>query len=434
MLYELVTARRLFKGDNDYLTMAMIVEGDVPPPSSLRPELPAALDEIIMRALAKSPEARYQTAYDLRSALESFAAEHELRTSAKSVADYLASVFGHRPEPWHEPGGVASVDDGDVDFDASPHGAVPTPSHGVQRIEQTAVGAGAPISLARDVARGHAPAPGTADFDEHPTRIDVEPDQEETATLQSDGSPRPRDADPDADDSGTRTLTGTGTGKPADASTTTAAPPIAAPPIADLPAGPPPAPRRAAMVATPPTATAVASHPPAPRAPPSVLRAPPAGAPPAGAPPAAGPHRQAPSAGAPPPGALGGAPTSPGSGPVRRNGDASGRRLPAAPILPASPPPLPVARAEADADAADEATTVEPPLFPFAEPVFDAQPPEAVYVPPPLPPVRPLPPLQRWGLVGAVLLIPIVIGLFARACRDDRAAGGPPPAALTGGP
>ncbi len=101
VLYELATARRLFKGTNDYQTMAMIVEAEVPAPSTIRADIPRQLDEIIMRCLAKAPEARYQTAYDLRNGLETLAIDHELRTSAKSVADYLAKLFGARVEPWH---------------------------------------------------------------------------------------------------------------------------------------------------------------------------------------------------------------------------------------------------------------------------------------------------------------------------------------------
>jgi hypothetical protein len=96
-------------------------------------------------------------------------------------------------------------------------------------------------------------------------------------------------------------------------------------------------------------------------------------------------------------------------------------------VLPSAPPPTPT---RLDTDAGDEATTVEPPLFPFAEPVVDARPPEEVYIPPAQPHTgeTELPPLKRWGLVGAVLLIPIVIGLLAYACRDE-APNRPIPAA-----
>src|SRR3954470_18043116 len=50
VLYELATTSRLFKGANDYLVMDQIVNGRVPLPQLRRPDLPAELSAIIMRA------------------------------------------------------------------------------------------------------------------------------------------------------------------------------------------------------------------------------------------------------------------------------------------------------------------------------------------------------------------------------------------------
>jgi len=100
VLFELLTAQRLFKGANEFMTMAAIVDGEIPRPSSLRPDIPSALDEIVLRALSRAPESRYQTAEALRESLEAFSLAQELRTSAKALADYLASLFGERQEPW----------------------------------------------------------------------------------------------------------------------------------------------------------------------------------------------------------------------------------------------------------------------------------------------------------------------------------------------
>src|SRR6185503_18674173 len=83
VLFELLTAQRLFKGTNEFMTMAAIVDGEIPRPSTLRPDVPGALDEIIMRALSRDPGSRYQTAESLRESLEAFALAQELRTSNK---------------------------------------------------------------------------------------------------------------------------------------------------------------------------------------------------------------------------------------------------------------------------------------------------------------------------------------------------------------
>ena len=102
VLFELLTAQRLFKGKNDFMTMAAIVDGEIPRPSTLRPDVPPALDEIILRSLSRSPESRYQTAESMRESLEAFSLAQELRTSHKALADYLVTLFGERQEPWLE--------------------------------------------------------------------------------------------------------------------------------------------------------------------------------------------------------------------------------------------------------------------------------------------------------------------------------------------
>jgi serine/threonine protein kinase len=165
VLYELLTARRLFKGANEYLTMAAIVEGEVPPPSRYRPDLARVLDEVVLRALARSPEARYQTAEDLREALERFAIDHELRTSNKSLADYMIAQFGQRPEPWHaeaEPARPPTRLDTGNDL-----GLVAAPEH-VDVIKREAPRLSAPIMLAQTM-NAEEVDDGWGDGDEPPT-------------------------------------------------------------------------------------------------------------------------------------------------------------------------------------------------------------------------------------------------------------------------
>jgi serine/threonine protein kinase len=111
VLYELVTAQRLFKGPTEYATMAAVVDGEIPPPSRLRADIPPALDAIILRALARKVTERYQTAEDFRAAVEAFAVEYELRTSNKALSDYLTRLFGQKPEPWQAGVEVRPIDD-----------------------------------------------------------------------------------------------------------------------------------------------------------------------------------------------------------------------------------------------------------------------------------------------------------------------------------
>ncbi len=100
VLYELATTTRLFKNDSDYLVMDAICTGKIPLPRVRRPGLPNELSTIIMTALATDPDRRYQSADELRVALDQFAVQQGLSSNAGSLASYLTKIFGERPEPW----------------------------------------------------------------------------------------------------------------------------------------------------------------------------------------------------------------------------------------------------------------------------------------------------------------------------------------------
>jgi eukaryotic-like serine/threonine-protein kinase len=70
-LYEMVTGQRPFVATSDYSIMAAHVKEAPKPPAELHPGLPAALNEIILMAIAKDPAQRFQTADAFRNALSS---------------------------------------------------------------------------------------------------------------------------------------------------------------------------------------------------------------------------------------------------------------------------------------------------------------------------------------------------------------------------
>ena len=70
VLYEAATGVRPFRGSSLADTLREVVSGHPPPPTSLRLELLAGWDSILMRSLAKQRDRRYQSAADLFSALE----------------------------------------------------------------------------------------------------------------------------------------------------------------------------------------------------------------------------------------------------------------------------------------------------------------------------------------------------------------------------
>lgn len=81
-LYEMLAGRRAFTGPSHADTMSAILKEDPAPlPADLG--IPASLDAVVQRCLKKSPDERFQSAGDLRSALQSVLDEHE-RGSLKS--------------------------------------------------------------------------------------------------------------------------------------------------------------------------------------------------------------------------------------------------------------------------------------------------------------------------------------------------------------
>jgi serine/threonine-protein kinase len=71
VLYQLLTDKRPFDGDNDFSIIHQIIGHNPPPPSSINSRLPTAIDAVVARALAKSRDERFATARDFAAALQS---------------------------------------------------------------------------------------------------------------------------------------------------------------------------------------------------------------------------------------------------------------------------------------------------------------------------------------------------------------------------
>jgi serine/threonine protein kinase len=93
ILHEMLTGRRLFKSDDEIKTLERIKAGDVDPPSTLNPTVPARLDEIVMRALARETEDRYQEARELHADLLEFLYPASPDLTQQSLAHFMAELF-----------------------------------------------------------------------------------------------------------------------------------------------------------------------------------------------------------------------------------------------------------------------------------------------------------------------------------------------------
>jgi serine/threonine protein kinase len=70
VLYELLTGRPPFDGGTHIATATMRLTKDPSPPRSMRPGISRPLEAVVMRALAREPDERFQTAEEMSSALE----------------------------------------------------------------------------------------------------------------------------------------------------------------------------------------------------------------------------------------------------------------------------------------------------------------------------------------------------------------------------
>jgi eukaryotic-like serine/threonine-protein kinase len=75
VLYELLTGRRPWTGDSAAAIAMARLSGAAPSPSAVRTGIPAALEAIVRRAMSRDPAERYQSASEMREALEAFLAD-----------------------------------------------------------------------------------------------------------------------------------------------------------------------------------------------------------------------------------------------------------------------------------------------------------------------------------------------------------------------
>lgn len=94
-LYELLTGERLFVGESDFSTLEKVRNVEIMPPSTYNRKIPEELEQIVLKALAKDVEDRYQTAMDLHDDLQSF-----MYTSGNFFA--RKDLGGHMRKMWSE--------------------------------------------------------------------------------------------------------------------------------------------------------------------------------------------------------------------------------------------------------------------------------------------------------------------------------------------
>jgi serine/threonine protein kinase len=108
LTYEMLTGDSPFRADSVYATMTKRLKMDAAPPSTHNPEVPAELDAIVLKALAREPEMRYQSASELQADLLPLMQRYGIKVDTpiarkrKKTEDKLGFSVPQTFEPAHE--------------------------------------------------------------------------------------------------------------------------------------------------------------------------------------------------------------------------------------------------------------------------------------------------------------------------------------------
>ncbi|MCE9573770.1 MAG: serine/threonine protein kinase, partial [Deltaproteobacteria bacterium] len=98
VLYELLTGERLFVGESDFSTLEKVRNVEILPPSTYNRKIPDELERIVLKALAKDADDRYQNAIDLHDELQAFVYTAGEFYSRKDLASWMKRSFAKEIE------------------------------------------------------------------------------------------------------------------------------------------------------------------------------------------------------------------------------------------------------------------------------------------------------------------------------------------------
>lgn len=94
VLYQITTGKHPFRGDVDAATIHNVLRRDVPSPRHFVQDCPPRLHQIVMKALQRDRDKRFQSAAEMANELEELARVGGSRTTSQAVAEFVKSVAG----------------------------------------------------------------------------------------------------------------------------------------------------------------------------------------------------------------------------------------------------------------------------------------------------------------------------------------------------
>ena len=90
LAWEMLAGKRLFARADADATLAAVLDEPIPPPSSVRPAVPAKLDDVVMRALERDRAARWPTAGEMLAQLNKYLYSLDATPGPRDVAALVA--------------------------------------------------------------------------------------------------------------------------------------------------------------------------------------------------------------------------------------------------------------------------------------------------------------------------------------------------------
>ncbi|MEA2414284.1 MAG: eukaryotic-like serine/threonine-protein kinase [Thermoanaerobaculia bacterium] len=101
VLFEMLTARKLFAGDNELSILEQVREARVTPPSTYNDEVTPQIDAIVLKALQKDPANRYQTAGEMQRDLDAVLYNFKPTPTSADLAIYMHRLASSVATPSH---------------------------------------------------------------------------------------------------------------------------------------------------------------------------------------------------------------------------------------------------------------------------------------------------------------------------------------------
>jgi len=94
LLFEMLTGRRLFSGESEISVLDAVREGRITAPRDLDPRLPLEVNALVLKALARDPDDRFETAGEMQREIDGILSSLKPTPTQGDLGDYLKRLFG----------------------------------------------------------------------------------------------------------------------------------------------------------------------------------------------------------------------------------------------------------------------------------------------------------------------------------------------------